>query len=198
MIGSSVLLSRKAALTAATIARNCRTVLSRTVLASDSTSAVAIGLSLNKPCSYYSTTQQRAYNFDRFGGGNIRFSSSPSLDDSIDIGRWPLRKTNTVLNIVPQGQKHIVERLGRLHSVEESGYFFAIPFIDEVAYIIDVRERAIDIQPQVRWLSRLSIMQVFHYCSCSHSLNLYSSNCALVVLRQVGDHTRQRLSRSIR
>jgi len=84
------------------------------------------------------------------GGGGFRMLSSPSASDSIDIGRWPIRRNNTILNIVPQGQKHVVERLGRLHSIEDSGYFFAIPFLDEIAYIIDVRERAIDIQPQVR------------------------------------------------
>jgi len=55
---------------------------------------------------------------------------------------------NTVLNVVPQGQLHIVERLGKLHTIQPSGYFFAIPFFDQVAYIVDVRERAIDIAPQ--------------------------------------------------
>lgn len=97
---------------------------------------------------WYSTTRQCG-----FIGGDFRLLSSPSSSDSIDIGRWPIRKKNTILNIVPQGQKHVVERLGRLHSIEESGYFFAIPFFDEISYIIDVRERAIDIQPQVSFYS---------------------------------------------
>jgi hypothetical protein len=96
---------------------------------------------------WYSTTRQCGF----IGGGNsgFRMLSSPSASDSIDIGRWPIRRSNTILNIVPQGQMHVVERLGRLHSIEGSGYFFGIPFLDEIAYIIDVRERAIDIQPQV-------------------------------------------------
>eukprot|EP00590_Aulacoseira_subarctica_P004205 CAMPEP_0172429980 /NCGR_PEP_ID=MMETSP1064-20121228/52665_1 /TAXON_ID=202472 /ORGANISM="Aulacoseira subarctica , Strain CCAP 1002/5" /LENGTH=400 /DNA_ID=CAMNT_0013175741 /DNA_START=110 /DNA_END=1312 /DNA_ORIENTATION=+ len=102
---------------------------------------------INRNCEitrkWYSTTRQCG-----FIGGDFRLLSSPSSSDSIDIGRWPIRKKNTILNIVPQGQKHVVERLGRLHSIEESGYFFAIPFFDEISYIIDVRERAIDIQPQ--------------------------------------------------
>lgn len=42
----------------------------------------------------------------------------------------------------------VVERLGKLHAIHESGYFIAIPFVDTVAYVIDVRERAIDIVPQ--------------------------------------------------
>lgn len=55
---------------------------------------------------------------------------------------------NTVLNIVPEGEKQVVERLGKLHSVNDSGFYFAIPFIDNVAYCIDMRERALDIHPQ--------------------------------------------------
>jgi regulator of protease activity HflC (stomatin/prohibitin superfamily) len=35
-----------------------------------------------------------------------------------------------------------------MHSIENSGYFFAIPLVDNIAYIIDVRERAIDVVPQ--------------------------------------------------
>jgi hypothetical protein len=104
--------------------------------------------------TWYSTTGPCGFIGGGSGvGGGFRMLSSPSASDSIDIGRWPIRRNNTILNIVPQGQKHVVERLGRLHSIEDSGYFFAIPFFDEIAYIIDVRERAIDIQPQVRYQS---------------------------------------------
>ena len=42
----------------------------------------------------------------------------------------------------------MVERLGKLHEVHESGYFFAVPVVDQVAYVVDVRERALDIVPQ--------------------------------------------------
>ena len=42
----------------------------------------------------------------------------------------------------------MVERFGKLHSIEESGWFLAIPLVDQIAYVIDVRERAIDIEPQ--------------------------------------------------
>lgn len=55
---------------------------------------------------------------------------------------------NTVLNIVPQGERQVVERLGKLHAIHDSGFYFAVPFIDHVAYCIDMRERAIDITPQ--------------------------------------------------
>ena len=42
----------------------------------------------------------------------------------------------------------VVERFGKLHNIHESGYFIAIPFVDSIAYVIDVRERAVDILPQ--------------------------------------------------
>lgn len=61
---------------------------------------------------------------------------------------WPVTKMNTILNIVPQGEIHIVERLGKLHSMEQSGWFIAIPFIDNISYIIDMRERSIEIPAQ--------------------------------------------------
>lgn len=64
------------------------------------------------------------------------------------MGKWPVTKPNTIFNIVPQGYKFIIERFGKLHSVEDSGWFLAIPFVDQIAYVIDVRERAIDIEPQ--------------------------------------------------
>lgn len=35
-----------------------------------------------------------------------------------------------------------------MHSIEDSGWFLAIPLVDQIAYVIDVRERAIDIPPQ--------------------------------------------------
>lgn len=61
---------------------------------------------------------------------------------------WPVSKSNTIFNIVPQGHKYVVERFGKLHSIQDSGFFLAIPFIDQISYVIDIRERAMDIPPQ--------------------------------------------------
>ena len=84
------------------------------------------------------------YNFDDLlTRGNAK---GPGQGRTID--RWPESKANTILNIVPQGERHVVERLGKMHHCYESGFFFAIPWIDKVSYIIDMRERAIDITPQ--------------------------------------------------
>jgi hypothetical protein len=88
----------------------------------------------------YSTSRPLAYSFDSFGGGGSSGNE--------ELSRWPMTKPNTILNIVPQGKRYVVERFGKMHSIENSGYFFAIPLVDNIAYIIDVRERAIDVVPQ--------------------------------------------------
>lgn len=87
------------------------------------------------------------------GVRSARFKSSYSLDNFSSSGtaavtRWPVTRPNTVFNIVPQGFKFVVERFGKLHSIEDSGWFLAIPFVDTISYVVDVRELAIDIPPQ--------------------------------------------------
>ena len=42
----------------------------------------------------------------------------------------------------------IVERLGQMNRVEEGGWFVAIPFVDRIKYVIDMRETAMTIKPQ--------------------------------------------------
>lgn len=77
------------------------------------------------------------YVFDSFGGGA-----------GGNTWQWPISKTNTIFNIVPQGYRYVVERFGKLHNIEGSGWFIAIPFVDTISYVIDIRERALDIPPQ--------------------------------------------------
>mmetsp|Transcript_8828 Transcript_8828/g.13588 ORF Transcript_8828/g.13588 Transcript_8828/m.13588 type:complete len:376 (-) Transcript_8828:199-1326(-) len=84
---------------------------------------------------------------------NARLMSSYILDGLSNsslsaANRWPVRKPNLIFNIVPQGYRYVVERFGKLHSIEDSGWFLAIPVVDTISYVIDVRERAIDIPPQ--------------------------------------------------
>jgi regulator of protease activity HflC (stomatin/prohibitin superfamily) len=45
------------------------------------------------------------------------------------------------INIVPQSEKHVVERFGRLRAVLSPGINFIIPFLDVVAHRISVLER---------------------------------------------------------
>jgi regulator of protease activity HflC (stomatin/prohibitin superfamily) len=61
---------------------------------------------------------------------------------------WPLESSNTILNIVPQGTRVVVERFGKFHAVKTPGFFFAIPIVDRLAYVVDMREKAIAIAPQ--------------------------------------------------
>ena len=42
----------------------------------------------------------------------------------------------------------VVERMGKFHSVQKAGFFFLIPFVDRVAYVVDMREKALEIMPQ--------------------------------------------------
>ncbi len=43
----------------------------------------------------------------------------------------------------------VVERLGALHKVHQPGYFWAIPFIDQISFRVDMRERTIQYPPQL-------------------------------------------------
>lgn len=45
------------------------------------------------------------------------------------------------IRIVPQSEKHVVERFGRLHSVLGPGINFIVPFLDVVAHRISILER---------------------------------------------------------
>mmetsp|Transcript_12447 Transcript_12447/g.18110 ORF Transcript_12447/g.18110 Transcript_12447/m.18110 type:complete len:389 (+) Transcript_12447:62-1228(+) len=88
----------------------------------------------------YATTRPLLYSFDNYSSGDGAGVA--------ELNHWPITKSNTILNIVPQGNLFIVERFGKLSAIHDSGYFFAIPFVDQISYVIDVRERAIDIVPQ--------------------------------------------------
>ncbi|WP_022703566.1 SPFH domain-containing protein [Pseudorhodobacter ferrugineus] len=45
------------------------------------------------------------------------------------------------VRIVPQSEKHVVERFGRLHSVLGPGINFVVPFLDKIAHKISILER---------------------------------------------------------
>jgi regulator of protease activity HflC (stomatin/prohibitin superfamily) len=82
-------------------------------------------------------------------GNLLQLSSTPRLlDFDDDLDHWPRAKRNTLLNVCPQGCKMVVERLGKLHSIQEGGWFLAIPWIDQIRYVVDMREKAMAISPQ--------------------------------------------------
>ncbi len=64
----------------------------------------------------------------------------------MEFNNWPITKRNTVINIVAQETTAVIERFGKFHKLKK-GIFFAIPFVDKIAYLIDKREQAIMISP---------------------------------------------------
>lgn len=64
------------------------------------------------------------------------------------LSQWPRSKVNTIANVCHQGEQHVIERFGRLHHVQSAGLYFALPFVDRIKYRIDMREKAIPIDPQ--------------------------------------------------
>ena len=65
-----------------------------------------------------------------------------------DAEIWPRTHTNTILNICQKGDVMVVERLGKLHNIYSGGYFFAIPVVDNIRFVIDMRERSLSVDPQ--------------------------------------------------
>jgi regulator of protease activity HflC (stomatin/prohibitin superfamily) len=65
-----------------------------------------------------------------------------------DLNMWPRGKQNTIINVCNEGQRMVVERLGKLQKIEGGGYFFALPILDEIRYVIDMREKSLVIAPQ--------------------------------------------------
>lgn len=52
------------------------------------------------------------------------------------------------IKIVPQGFVRIVERLGKYRATLSPGANIVVPFIDRVAYTVDMREQVVSFQPQ--------------------------------------------------
>lgn len=62
---------------------------------------------------------------------------------------WPVSRFNTFLNVCAQGQLMVIERLGSLHKIQQPGFFVAIPFIDKISFVVDMRERTLGYPPQL-------------------------------------------------
>jgi regulator of protease activity HflC (stomatin/prohibitin superfamily) len=84
----------------------------------------------------------------RFINNNKKFSTQSLLDFDDDLDTWPRSKANTIVNVCPQGSQMVVERLGKFKKVEEGGWFFAIPAVDDIRFVVDMREKALSITPQ--------------------------------------------------
>lgn len=76
------------------------------------------------------------------------FSKLRFIDIENDLDAWPQKAVNSFINVTPQGEYRIVERFGKFHKLETGGLFIAIPFVDEIRYCVDMRERTITITAQ--------------------------------------------------
>ncbi len=54
----------------------------------------------------------------------------------------------TCIRVIKQSKVGIIMRLGKFQKVAETGAHFLIPFLDKMAYVIDLREIVIDFPPQ--------------------------------------------------
>ncbi|KAJ1453252.1 band 7 family-domain-containing protein [Pelagophyceae sp. CCMP2097] len=72
-----------------------------------------------------------SYQFDPFGG--------PAAE------KWPVTRRNTIVNQCAEGELAVIERFGKLNRVVEPGWFLAAPFADRVAYVVDTRERSLEV-----------------------------------------------------
>ncbi|TGL57351.1 paraslipin [Leptospira ognonensis] len=57
-----------------------------------------------------------------------------------------IRKT---IIVVPEQSEYVKERLGVLQGVLKPGFYFLIPFVDQIRYRQNLKEQTIDIDPQV-------------------------------------------------
>lgn len=55
---------------------------------------------------------------------------------------------SSVVNIVPQTEVRIVERLGQFHAIWSGGIHFKIPLIDRLSPVISTKESILDFRPQ--------------------------------------------------
>lgn len=75
-------------------------------------------------------------------------SMASLIDFDDDLDEWPRSKHNSIINVCPQASMMVVERLGKLHSIKEGGWFIAIPLLDNIRFVVDMREKALSISPQ--------------------------------------------------
>jgi regulator of protease activity HflC (stomatin/prohibitin superfamily) len=51
--------------------------------------------------------------------------------------------------VVPEQEAYVVERLGKYTTTLEAGFHLLVPFVDRIAYRQNLKEEAIDVDPQV-------------------------------------------------
>ena len=95
-----------------------------------------------------SSTSVSRINVALFNAVNVRRGVSSYIDIDDDLYKWPKSKYNTVLNVCPEGTQMVIERFGQVHEIQRGGLFIAIPILDRISYVVDMREKALSISPQ--------------------------------------------------
>lgn len=92
------------------------------------------------------------------------------------------------VRIVPQQSVHVVERLGRYNESLEAGLHWLVPFIDRVAYIHELKEVPLDIEPQVcitQDNTQVKIDGVIYYQVTDAKLASYGSSNYVLAIAQL-------------
>ena len=68
----------------------------------------------------------------------------------------------------------VVERLGKMHTIHNGGWFISLPILDVIRFVIDTREKSLLIMPQAcitkdNVAVQVSISCVVCVCGCCHT-----------------------------
>lgn len=76
-----------------------------------------------------------------------RFKSSSNIPENIsssgtyyDVPRRFGPRPNRIINFLPEGNKYVIERMGKFKEIAEPGFKFVIPFFERIAYDVNFRE----------------------------------------------------------
>ena len=81
-------------------------------------------------------------------------STEYAFDEPKSTSGWPRTKTNTFINVVPQGEAHVVERARQPYDVKGPGYWVGVPGLDAIAAVVDTREQTVVVPTPPECLSR--------------------------------------------
>ena len=76
------------------------------------------------------------------------------LHEPKSTSNWPRTKANTLINVVPQGEAHVVERARQPYDVKGPGYWVGVPGLDAIAAVVDTREQTVVVPAPPECLSR--------------------------------------------
>ena len=96
------------------------------------------------------------------------------------------------INVVPQQNAWVVERLGKYHATLAPGLNFVVPFIDRIAYKHSLKEIPLDVPPQVcitRDNTQLQVDGVLYFQVTDAMRASYGSSNYLQAITQLAQTT---------